>query len=244
MHSLLEIVINAHGGLNTWSKINNIKFRAKIDGLLWQMKGQPELLNDTYITVDTKKQFLTYQSANGNLSTSYDPNCVRLNLQNGYLDKLENPRESFAAHTKETQWTALQTIYFASYAMWNYINIPFVFAKFDYQEQEIEPWKENGEVWKRLKVIFPQHIATHTPVQTFYIDDSGLIRRHDYKVDIIGTSIGSAHYLYDYKDINGIKISTKRKVFARLEDNTSKQPDPLLVSIDLSEILLSMITYK
>jgi hypothetical protein len=56
-------------------------------------------------------------------------------------------------------------------------------------------------------------------------------------VELVGNG-SSAHYLSDHKEVGGIQFPTKRRVFARLEDNTSLQPEPLLVSIDLSDIEL------
>ena len=237
MNNLLEYTINAHGGLDNWNKLNSVKLQAKIDGLLWKMKEQPDFLSDTNITVDTKKQSVSYKPVNENCFTSFEPNRVALHLDDVVVEELQNPRQSFANHTKETQWTRLQLVYFASYAMWNYINIPFVFTNPDCEVKEFGEWQENGEVWQRLQVTFPKHIATHTPTQIFYIDKNGLIRRQDYNVELVGNG-SSAHYLYDYKEVGGIQFPTKRRVFARLEDNTSLQPEPLLVSIDVTDIEL------
>jgi hypothetical protein len=115
--------------------------------------------------------------------------------------------------------------------------MPFALANPDYKVFELEPWEENGEVYRRLEVTFPAGIATHSSIQTFYIDKQGLIKRHDYNVDIFGGS-SAAHYLSDYIEVQGIKIPTKRRVYMRLEDNSVLMPEPLLVSIDLTEISL------
>jgi hypothetical protein len=50
------------------------------------------------------------------------------------------------------------------------------------ETKEIEPWQENGETWRRLKVTFPASIATHSAEQTFYFDQEGLLTRHDYEL--------------------------------------------------------------
>ncbi|WP_431244425.1 hypothetical protein ACQ9BO_08970 [Flavobacterium sp. P21] len=121
--------------------------------------------------------------------------------------------------------------------MWTYFNAPFIFADPAYKVKELETWLENGEELRRLEVEFPSEIATHSKIQTFYIDKEGLIKRHDYSADILGNS-ATAHYLSDYIEVQGIKVATKRRVYVRLEDNTPLLPEPLLVSIDLSEIVL------
>ncbi len=52
--------------------------------------------------------------------------------------------------------------------MWTYLNTPFLFALDGVKTEEIEPWRENGETWRRLKVTFPPNIASHSTVQTFF----------------------------------------------------------------------------
>jgi hypothetical protein len=103
-----------------------------------------------------------------------------------------------------------------------------------FEVAEIEPWQELNETWRRLKVKFPPQIASHSTEQTFYLDKDGLLRRHDYDVEISG-NMPAAHYVYEYKDVSGIMIPTKRRVFPRQPDNTPVL-DSLLISIDLSDI--------
>ena len=99
--------------------------------------------------------------------------------------------------------------------------------------------QDDGDQFRRLEVTYPGDIATHGSIQTFYIDESGLIRRHDYTAEVLG-GIAAAHYLSDYIELQGIKIATKRRVYQLLENKTVLKPDPLLVSIDLSEIKLAI----
>jgi hypothetical protein len=86
-------------------------------------------------------------------------------------------------------------------------------------------------------VTFPKEIATHSTVQTLYVDESGLLTRHDYDVEIAGNTPG-AHYISDYTEVQGIKFPTVRRIFPRQPDGQS-MAEPLVVSIDLSDIKLS-----
>jgi hypothetical protein len=239
MNKLLEFTINAHGGLETWSKFETITARLNCAGVLWSMKQQPGIVDDIYVTSHLKKEFTShYPFINKDWHTSFEPERIAIENSKGeVIEELSNPRKSFSGHITETPWSRLQVAYFTGYAMWTYFNAPFNFAGSDYSVQELEPWEENGEVFRRLEVTFPEQVATHSTVQTFYIDKDGLIKRHDYSVDVSGGST-AAHYLSDYVEVQGIKIATKRRVYVRLEDNTPLSPEPLLVSIDLSEILL------
>ncbi|MGY4347124.1 hypothetical protein ACVWXM_003591 [Bradyrhizobium sp. GM7.3] len=88
-----------------------------------------------------------------------------------------------------------------------------------------------------LRVRFPNDIATHSAVQTLYFDADGLLKRHDYDVEIAGNTPG-AHLIDGYVEVSGIRFPTKRRIYARQPDG-SFSTEPLVVSIDLSNIRLS-----
>jgi hypothetical protein len=60
------------------------------------------------------------------------------------------------------------------------------------------PWEEDGELLRPPRVKFPDTIAIHTREQIGYFGKDGLLRRHDYGVDVLRGAQG-AHYLYDYR---------------------------------------------
>lgn len=239
MNDLLRFTIEAHGGLENWNRFDSISARIICGGVTWAMKQQPGVLDDVFVTSDIHKEFTShYPFINKDWRTSFEPHRVAiLDSSNEVIEELTDPRRSFEGHTLESPWSSLQLAYFAGYAMWTYFNAPFNFADSGYQVAELDPWEEQGEVFRRLQVTFPKEVATHGSVQTFYIDTTGLIKRHDYNVDILGGS-RAVHYLSDYKNIQGIQIATKRRVYVRNEDNSPLVPEPLLVSVDLSEIKL------
>jgi hypothetical protein len=49
-----------------------------------------------------------------------------------------------------TPWTDPQLAYFAGCAMWTYLNTPFLLAWPGVVCEELSPWQENGESWRRL----------------------------------------------------------------------------------------------
>jgi hypothetical protein len=154
------------------------------------------------------------------------------------IDQLYFPRSSFNGYGTETPWSKLQLTYFTGYAMWTYLNAPFCFAEPGYEVKEIGPWTEDGQLFRRLQVIFPDEIATHSREQVFYIDETGLFKRHDYNVEILNNA-ASVHYITDYTEVQGIKFPTIRNVYKRNGDNTALVPNPLFISINLSDIKLS-----
>jgi hypothetical protein len=100
--------------------------------------------------------------------------------------------------------------------------------------EEMEPLQTADGVWRRLAVRFPKEIATHSAVQTLYFDTDGLMKRHDYDVEISGNTPG-AHLIDNYVEVSGIRFPTKRRIFARQPDG-SFSTEPLVVSIALSNI--------
>jgi hypothetical protein len=167
--------------------------------------------------------------------TSFEPHRVAIETTDGLvIEERLTPRGSFAGHVHDTPWDRLHLAYFAGYAMWTYLNTPFVLATDGVATEELEPWQESGERWRRLKVTFPETIATHNTVQTFYFGSDGLLRRHDYDPDVLGGG-PAAHYVHEYREFAGIKVPTKRRVLERRPDGTPA-PDPLLVTIDLSAV--------
>jgi len=118
--------------------------------------------------------------------------------------------------------------------MWTYLTVPFSLTWAGFEVSEIEPWQEQNETWRRLRVTFPPSVASHSTEQTFSFGADGLLRRHDYEVEIVGNSPG-AHYVSDYQDVSGLLMPTRRRVFVRQPDNTPAL-DTLAISIDLSDI--------
>jgi len=133
-----------------------------------------------------------------------------------------------------TRWDDLQLIYFQGYAMWTYLSTPFSLRRSGFKLQEIEPWSEDGEQWRRLKVTFPSSIHSHSTEQIFYFDARGLIRRHDYSVDIMGGT-SSAHYATEHRTFGGIVFPTKRRVYTYDADNRPVL-ERVAVSIDVSDV--------
>lgn len=238
MDVLAQTIIDAHGGLETWRNFSSLTAHLVQGGALWGMKGQAGKLDDTNVTVGLGGEWASHRPfGSDDRMTFFRPDKVEIKDGAGQtLEVLEAPRSSFAGHTLETPWTEPQLAYFAGVAMWTYLNMPFLLAAPGVVCQRLGEWDEKGETWQRLKVTFPKEIATHSTVQSLYVDTDGLLKRHDYDVEIAGNTPG-AHYVTDYIEVQGIKFPTKRRIYPRLP-NGQALPEPLVVSIDLDRIVL------
>jgi hypothetical protein len=228
--------MEAHGGLDRWRQFKSLSAHLSQGGALWTLKGQEGTLKDVHVTVGTRSEWAEHSPFRQvNQHTSFTPDRIAIESSEGdTLRERVNPRESFKGHTLETPWDDLQLAYFAGYAMWTYLNTPFLFALPGVRTKEIDSWEENGEVWRSLRATFPPNIATHSTEQTFYFDARGLLKRHDYNVDVAGGT-PAAHYVSELKEFSGFTVATKHMIYPRQPDGRSV-PTPLVVSINVSDV--------
>jgi hypothetical protein len=172
--------------------------------------------------VHCHRQYVVYTLFNSSERCSvYTPSLTAIETIDGKIvESRENPRAAFEGHVVETQWDNLHLVYFSGYAMWTYLTSPFLLKMPNVRTEEIEPWDEQGHVWRRLKATFLPEIATHSTEQVFYFDKDGLLRRQDYNVDVLGGA-PSANYASEYKEFSGLVIPTRRRVYRRRPDGQS-----------------------
>ena len=236
MSDLLETVIEAHGGLERWNQLDTVSARLAQGGALWALKGQDGVLDDVVVTASLHEERASHRPFGApDRHSSFTPERVAIETDDGtVIEALDQPRDSFAGQAPETPWSTLQLAYFAGYAMWTYLTQPFTFTLPGFETTELDPWEEAGERWRRLRVVWPSNLATHSTEQTLYFRDDGQLARHDYDVEISGGT-SAAHYVSDYDEVAGIRLPTNHRIFPRTPDDQSLD-EPLIVSIDLSEI--------
>ncbi|MDB5580250.1 MAG: hypothetical protein JWR80_5426 [Bradyrhizobium sp.] len=236
MSDLLETAIAAHGGFDRWNSLREVAADIALGGVLWELKGQAGLFETVHFEADTHEQRATIGrfDALGSL-VRFTPERLVVETDAGeVVESRENPRAAFAGHVGQTPWDRLHAAYFNAYALWTYLTQPFLYSYSGFATEEIDPWEEGGETWRRLRVVFPGDFASHTREQITYSGADGLMRRHDYAVDVLGGAMG-AHYIHDYQEVCGIMVPLRRRVFPRGDDN-QRVSEPVLVSIDIARV--------
>ncbi|MBB3656688.1 hypothetical protein FHX15_001916 [Rhizobium sp. BK650] len=236
MTDLLDLAIEAHGGLQRWQQIERLHAHIKVGGAVWHVKGWPDVYADIRTSISTHRPHTEFTPfLQEGQHCVWEPERTAVIADSGdIIEQRAAPRSFFEGHTIPTPWDRQHLIYFTGYAMWTYLTTPFLFGLPGFRTQEIEPWHEEDEIWRRLKVTFPSTVPSHSTVQTFYFDPDGLLRRHDYSVDIMGGT-RSANYASDHKSFAGLTMPTKRRVYATGADNRPIL-DRVAVSIDLLEV--------
>jgi hypothetical protein len=237
--TLLAEVLEAHGGTNRWRSFTQVTAKVVTGGCLWGMKGIDIDSAPRIMTSDFKRQRTrTAPFGNPDWHMTYQPDCVRIATHAGEtIAQQQHPRQTFAGHVWATPWTPLQLGYFNGYAMWTYYNLPFLLGEPGVETTRIASIDLDGRPLRGLRAQLASGIHTHCPEQNLYFDEEGLLRRHDYQVDVAGGS-RAAHLISDYVDVQGLRFPTRRRVHLRNEDGTF-QSETTLVSADLSDIQLS-----
>jgi len=236
MHELVEHAVAAHGGWQRWREARALDAEVSIAGSVWPLKGWPGVFANARVLLDPHRQHVEYAPfVEPVLRSIYEPSRTAIVTDSGaVVGQREQLRPSFEGHRLPTPWDAQQLIYFSGYAMWTYLCTPFLFGLPGFSFSEGPAWQEDGEVWRCLRVSFPPDVHSHSREQAFYFDASGLLRRHDYSVDIMGGT-SSANYASGHREFGGLIFPTRRRVYA-IDADGHPLRDRVAVAIDVHHI--------
>jgi hypothetical protein len=240
MSALLDEVLEAHGGLERWRAARTVRARVRSGGLLVRTRVPGNRFADYRLTVDVQEPRAVMDPfPRAGQRGIFERGRVRIETEAGDLvASRDDPRAAFfggPGWRRNLRWDALDSTYFAGYAMWNYLTTPFLLIRDGVQVSEGDAWEEKGESWRRLEVSFPESLHTHSRRQTFYYDAQGLLRRHDYVAEVVGRWARGAHYCADHAQAAGLVFPTRRWVRPIRPGNRS-MPFPTIVSLGLSEL--------
>ncbi len=220
--------------MQRWNEVSSFSAHMSIRGGLFESKGHPGVLDDIRVEGTTRDQFLRiHDFVMPGRRAVFRPDRVRIEEADGsLLMQRETARNSFDGHVETTTaWDQLHLAYFSGCETWDSVTTPFFMAGSGFQTEELEPWQERGEIWRRLFVWFPETIAAHSSQQTFYFGNDGLQRRVDYCAEVAG-GVEVANYCMEHKTFSGITLPTRRRVLRRdLKDNAAPAPSLLDISI-------------
>jgi len=240
MSALLDEVLNAHGGLERWRTARAIHARVRSGGLLLRTRVPGNRFADYRITVDVHEARTVLDPfPSAGQRGVFEGGAARIESHEGQvIDSRAHARSAFFGRSgvrRNIRWDPLDSVYFAGYAMWNYLTAPYLLTREGVQVSEAGTWQQDGETWRRLDATFPPDIATHSPRQTFYFDTAGRLRRHDYVAEVIGRWARAAQYCTDHMDVGGLVFPTRRRVYPIGPGNRSL-PFPTLVWLNLTDI--------
>lgn len=213
---LLTEAIEAQGGA-AYDAATEITVRVRCGGWAFPMRFKRGALSDFTGKVSTGEPHVTISPYSGPGKRGvFDRGAVRIESGSGeVLAERADPRPAFGKLRRKIWWDDLDLLYFAGYALWGYMNAPFMFRRDGFAIEEAEPWRENGETWRGLRVRFPEDIPAHSREQLYYFDERGLLRRNDYTAEVFGSWAKAAHYCWDHERFDGLVVPTRRAALVK-----------------------------
>jgi hypothetical protein len=240
MSALLKEVLEAHGGLERWRAARSIQARVRSGGLLIRTRVPGNRFADFRVTVDVQEPRAVMDPfPKPGLRGVFERRRARIETDAGELvASRDDPRSAFFGRTglrRNLRWDALDSSYFAGYAMWNYLTTPLLLTRDGVEVRGGDSWEKEGESWRRLEVTFGEGLDTHSRRQSFYFDAQGRLRRHDYVAEVVGRWARAAHYCAEHAQVGGLVFPTRRWVRPIRPGNRSL-PFPTMVWLELSEL--------
>jgi hypothetical protein len=237
--SLLDEVLEGHGGAGRWRAAETIRARVRSGGLLLATRVPRRLFVEYELILRVGEPWAMFVPVAGAERAVFDRGRVRHETTDGeLLGERDDPRSAFFGASgvrRNLRWDVLDTAYFAGYAMWNYLTTPLLLTRVEVEAREGEPLESDGERWRRLDARFGPGLDTHSARQSFYFDDRRLLRRHDYTAEVIGGWARAAHLCTGHREVDGLIFPTRRRVYPVLPGGRVSAR-PTLVSIDIGEV--------
>ncbi|WP_338308594.1 hypothetical protein [Bradyrhizobium sp. TM233] len=228
--ALLDDVIDASGGMARWNSLNRFTLHLSVGGTLFSSAGHAREFKDVTAEGSTRTQSVRFTGiTGGEHSGAFQPDAITIESLDGeVLRSWRNPSLAFPEVDPPALADELHLVFFCGVAIWSYLTIPFLLAHPDVVIEELSPWQENAETWRRLRARFPAHLMTLAPEQIFYFDESALQRRADH--DLFGMKVAHASWAHD--SFGGIVVPTLRRAQTVRPDGTVIAK-PVLMDVEI-----------
>ena len=238
---LLELALRAAGGRDLFHQAREISVTLYGSGTAIRSKRFGWIPGEIEVRCSTDEQRTTiYPFPKEGQRGVFSGSEVRIeSAEDGaVLSSRTNSRSKFPGGRRFLWWDDLDFLYFSGYAMWGYLIAPYSFLRKGVEAWEIEPWQQDGEIWRRLEVTYPAGSHVHCRRQIYYYDAQGRLHRNDYTAEVFGSFARSAHMCDEHKTFDGLTLPTRRRVYGRRRNNKPR-PRPTLVSMDIHSASVS-----
>ena len=181
--ALLTEVMEAHGGAARWTTAHTVSADVQVRGLLptWKFPGRPLEDYRYHQQVDIHGVRNVMQGfPTPEVTCVFTHDEVRVESDGKLIERRTQARRAFqglGAFRRIPRWDTIDSAYFVGYAMSNYMSHPYRMTQPGFRVRRGEDWRGDNEIWRRLEVEYPLGFDSHCHRETFYIDESGLIRR-------------------------------------------------------------------
>jgi hypothetical protein len=231
--------MDAHGGFSAWHSAAAVRAIMSTGGALFLMRTTRDAFRQTEVLVNLHLPRVELRNFPRKGQTGFfSPERVWIRDRSGErIAERTNPRAAFRGVWKQLHWDHLDSVYFAGYAVWNYLTAPYLLCRSDVRIEEGATCRDKNETWRGLTATFPSGFPTHNATQTFYFYDRARLRRHDYHAEVIGSYAVAAHYCDDHQTFGSGVFPTRRRVVPRTSSGKTL-PFPTLVWLRVHEAVL------
>jgi hypothetical protein len=215
--AVLERALERHGGWGAWRRAGGLTLRLRaLSGLLPERKG----LGDTFPAPSRLEVWphrglvVMHDFPAAGRRGVFSGGQVQLLEGEAILEARAEPRATFAGARKRRRWTPLDALYFFGYALAHYHSLPFSLTAA--RPLRLRRARSAGRTLTGVVAELPASLPTHSRRQTFFFDEEGLLRRHDYVAEIVGWWARGAHLWEDFVEVAGLLVARRRHVVARL----------------------------
>lgn len=230
LNLLKQKVISAYGGSHVWRNYKYIEAEVSDHGLAFRLKGRNKF-DHVKLKMEIHRPWCSISPINKNpdITGVLDGETVRLvNTKGDTLSERKNARSYFPGGRRFFKWDDLDMCYFANYAFWNYFTLPNLLSN--------EKIKWTSPKDGMLIAEFPNDIPTHCKKQEFIFDSqTGLLKQHNYTVDIFGQWAKAANVVYRHQQVDTIPYPSFRIVTPRKKNGKARK-GPQLIVIDVHQL--------
>lgn len=231
--SVVEKILEAHGGRRRWESITSLEAEISARGFLFTAKRCPVLrrVSVTAMAREPRFRFHDYPSPGMTGELIGNEEVRILGSAGRVVASRANPRAAITGPGKLLRWDSLDFVYFGGYATWNYLMLPWLLLRDGVAVETVPPRPGLPPAWTCLRARFPATIPTHCTTQLFFFDERLHLRRHEYVAQVVGPWAHAAHFCEDYRSFGGFTAPTRRRVRPML--GSVVLPGPTLVALDI-----------
>ena len=231
--AVIDRAIAMAGGEPRWQGVRAVEAVLSVDGFLFTTK-RVRPLRQVRVSAAAGEERLTLFDwpQPGWRGEWYGQRAVAIIDPEGeVVHRRSDPRCGFRSWRRQLWWDECDFLYFAGYALWNYLLTPFLFLRPGFRFASLPA----AGACERIRVTFPPGLPTHCRTQTFHVAANGDIERIDYTAEVVGFWARAVHRCGDCRTFAGLRMPTRRRVLPGF-GLPQPLPGPTLVAIDIHDL--------
>jgi len=222
--SLREEVLEAAGGAR-WATLRRFTGYLRLDGSLLEPQARPQSLKEIVAEGDLLSRTIRISGfSSADVVWTFTPDFVTIQRGDGAFI---GARRGAAPRAFRTPRDEAELVYLCGLSIWTCMTAPVVLLGRGARTEDLGPWTEHGETWRRLRVQAPEEALAYSHEAVMYFGADGLLRRTDFEVTC-GAPRRLADYASAHHRFSGLTIPTLHRIVERTATPGAAQPKPVL----------------